>query len=231
MRALRDGHAEAYHRLTRHRIAAWLIEGDVLYMLLAAMAAVVEAWFIGAAIGLLAEWRRVSGRLGFAAGFASGLIVVMVGGWMGLVLVLIPIVAILSLPSTPEVDPTGTGHRQRIAMWVLQVGMLVIVGLIAYSPLVAGMASLRQTGSTDAAIVDSYPTMVATPVAGQPGPPYQLVIEYEFTVGGVTYSGMVQKPWASTSGAKVCYQPDDPGGNRSLQKAGYQCGGFDAFGS
>jgi hypothetical protein len=94
-----------------------------------------------------------------------------------------------------------------------------------YAPIAGGIESLRRSDTADATIVNSYPTILS---GGDKAPAvYGLVISYQFEAGGRWYAGTARKRWVSTDGAKVCYDPTDPGGTHALVKASYTCGGFD----
>ncbi len=199
----------------------------MLYHALEALTAVATALFAGAVSVLVAERRDLPRRPYFLVGVGCGLAATFFGDLARVVVLCGGPAVALAVPAR-EADPIRRRISQADATWWLQVALLVFAGIVAYSLLGGGMESLKRSATAPAEIVDRYPTVLS---GGNDKTPaiYGLVVRYEFTVAGVTYSGTARKRWSQTDGAKVCYDPDDPGGTHALEKSGYACGSFDPF--
>jgi hypothetical protein len=121
----------------------------MLGVILTVALGVAVALFGGTLCVLMAEAREVSRGRAFAFGVAAGAVGSIVGGWGPAGLIGLAALMILAIgpgePSPTDMPPSRTGIRagRRRSFWWLQIGCLVVIGVMGYGPLAGG-------GSTEA---------------------------------------------------------------------------------
>ncbi len=199
----------------------------MLYQVVVAVLALATGAIVGSLCALLAELREVSRRKWFAVGAACGIASVVASGWLQIALMVLPPLGIAAVPASDHDD--SLWRRSRRSAWWLRVACIGMAGLFVYAPLAGGVESLRLTATAPAQILESR-GVILQGGNDKTAPIYGSEIHYQFEVNGIKYSDWARKKWRTTDGAKVCFDPSDPGRSHRLEKAGYSCGSFDPFG-
>jgi hypothetical protein len=205
-------------------------------MVLTLVATVIS---VGVTCYVIATWKVQRPRACFAFGAAISGAGVLAGGWLEIVLAVLPILAMLALTShrqyrlrnavRNEVGGEGPNDPKN-----LLIGELIVVLAIVLLPYAAASEMLVSAQRTSVATpkIVSKEQVTVYPASGarrtSSGVP-ETRISYEFTVGQNTYDGVATHLWSADQivSAKVCYDPNNIDGSHAIELATYQCGSLD----
>ena len=169
-------------------------------------------------------------------GAASALAGVLAGGWLLVVLVVAPLVAVLEFRTAPRThnrhihELTDVGPR-RSNLMIAKLGLVLAAVLLPYAAASGLLQSAQRTSIAQPTIVDSDLVTAYGPVGarGEVKGHLVAVVTYTFTASGQLHKSKAQRQWSKDqfTSAKVCYDPNDVDGSHALELAGYQCGSFD----
>ncbi len=197
--------------------------GSVILLVASGSIALATILAVGSLTALIAQRRGLRPPIWFAGGAICVAIATQLPQWPQLILTICPIAAAcLAMPD--DARRRSFGNAQFRSWWWIRLFLVVLVYVLVYALVTATLASIKRQATASATVVDQQ--TISWSVTARGRETFGLRVVYKFTVDGREFDGTARRDWGRGQmvGAKVCYDPADPGGSHSLQEANFSCG-------